>query len=104
MDKVDYYLGRTKDNLIKSGKTLDDVIRLTNQMQSLLTAAVNMHKLAVGSIDLKLCRSCPKDSKYTYNGVNYCEEHWKIEEKQIKALEEKKAAKKNRQEEKRSGK
>ena len=95
--KPDYYFSRTKEKIEKAGQSLDDAINITNRMVSVLTEAVNMYRLAVGALDWKLCHRCPKDAKYKSNGIDYCEAHWREEEKNLKVLEGKKEAKRQRQ-------
>jgi len=77
MNKEDYYLGRSGEKIDKAGKRLDDAINITNEVVLKLREAVELFKLAVGAMSLKLCHHCPKDAKYNKNGINYCEEHWK---------------------------
>lgn len=79
INKEDYYLGRTSEKIDQAGKRLDDAIDITNQVVLKLREAVELFRLAVGAMTLKICHYCPKDAKFNKNGINYCNEHWEKE-------------------------
>jgi len=82
MEKSDYYLKRSSDQVKRAGKYLNDAINFQNQIAGQLNMAAIFFRTAAEALDLKLCDLCPQEATHNKEGKNYCDNHVPGEKKE----------------------